>query len=356
MKIAAYTISLNEIKHCERWAESVKDADYRVVLDTGSTDGTVAKLRELGVTVHEQQFTPWRFDHARNAALACVPSDADICISQDMDEFLEEGWRAKMTAAWQADTTRLAYTYVFDYRVGGANEGYRMDKIHARNGYTWRRPVHETVWSTLGYENIAEDLSIKLNQIQDRNKPTRSNYLPLMQIATQEDPMDSQLGFWYGRELMYANRHDDAVRELERYLSLDSSKWPIERSEAMIYIARMSDSRRLEYLQRALISAPERRQVWLELARYYYGKQDWHGLLWACGSGLDKSRRDHSYLDHVDAWGNQLQDFGSIAAANLGWYKKSVEWCQAAINIQPTDDRLRNNLQWMQSKLEETSK
>jgi hypothetical protein len=61
-------------------------------------------------------------------------------------------------------------------------------------------------------------------------------------------------------------------------------------------------------------------------------------------------------LDHADAWGNQLQDFGSIAAANLGWYKKSVEWCQEAINIQPTDDRLRNNLQWMQSKIEETSK
>ena len=118
----------------------------------------------------------------------------------------------------------------------------------------------------------------------------------------------------------------------------------------------MSDSRKLEYLQRALICAPERRQVWLELARYYYNNQDWHGLLWACGSGIEKSRRDHSYLDHADAWGNQLQDFGSIAAANMGWYKKSVEWCQAAINIQPTDDRLRNNLQWMQSKLEETSK
>lgn len=356
MKIAVYTIALNEIKHCERWAESVKDADYRVVLDTGSTDGTVEKLRSLGVTVHEQRFTPWRFDVARNAALNCVPSDADICISQDMDEFLEAGWRPKMLAAWQKDTTRLAYTYVFDYRAGGANEGYRMDKIHARNGYTWRRPVHETVWSTLGYENIAEDLDIKLNQIQDRSKGTRSNYLPLMQIATTEDPNDSQLGFWYGRELMYANRHEEAVTELERYLALDSSKWPVERSEAMIYISRMSDSRKLEFLQRALICAPERRQVWLELARYYYGKQDWHGLLWACGSGVEKSRRDNSYLDHADAWGNQLYDFGSIAAANLGWYKKSVEWCQEAINIQPTDDRLRNNLQWMQSKLEETSK
>jgi len=353
-KIAVYTIALNEAKHVERWATSVSDADYRIVLDTGSTDGTVELLRSLGVTVFEQRFDPWRFDHARNAALACVPEDAEICISQDMDEFLEAGWRAKMEAAWRMnETTRLAYTYVFDYRPRGPNDGYRMDKIHARHGYEWRRPVHETVWSTLGHENIAEDLSIVLNQIQDRSKDTRGNYLPLMAMATAEDPSDSQLSFWYGRELMYAGQHAEAVAELERYLALESSRWPVERSEAMIYISRMSDSRKLEYLQRALICAPERRQVWVELARYYYNNQDWHGLLWAAGSGLDKSRRDHSYLDHAADWGIQLHDFGSIAAGNLGWYEKAVEWCEIALNMQPQDDRLRNNLAWMRGKLTE---
>jgi glycosyltransferase involved in cell wall biosynthesis len=356
MKIAVYTIALNEQLHCERWAESVKDADYRIVLDTGSTDGTVEKLRALGVTVFEQRFDPWRFDHARNAALACLPVDTEICISQDMDEFLEVGWRPKMEAAWRiGETTRLAYTYVFDYRDGGPNDGYRMDKIHARMGYQWRRPVHETVFSTVGYENVAEDLSIILGQIQDRSKGTRSNYLTLMEMATAEDPADSQLSFWYGRELMYANKLAEAVSELNRYLDLETSKWPVERSEAMIYLSRMVDSRKLEYLQRALICSPERRQVWLELAHYYYNNQDWYGLLWTAGSGIAHSRRDHSYLDSADAWGNQLLDFGSIAAANLGWYSKATDWCQEALAMQPTDDRLKNNLQWMQSKIKETT-
>jgi len=352
MKIGVYTIALNELQHCERWAQSVADADYRVVLDTGSTDGTVEKLRELGVTVFEQRFDPWRFDHARNAALACLPTDTDICISQDMDEFLAEGWRPKMEAAWRMnETTRLAYTYVFDYRVGGPNDGYRMDKIHARIGYQWKRPVHETVFSTVGLENVAEDLSIVLNQIQDRSKDTRGRYLPLLKMAAEEDSDDSQISFWYGRELMYANQHTESVTELERYLSLETSRWPIERSEAMIYISRMSDSRKLEYLQRALICSPERRQVWLEMARYYYNNQDWHGLLWAAGSGMEKSRRDHSYLDSADAWGNQLLDFGSIAAANLGWYSKAADWCRQALDMSPSDDRLKTNLQWMQDKI-----
>ena len=354
MKIGVYTIALNELQHCERWANSITDADYRVVLDTGSTDGTVEKLRALGVTVFEQRFDPWRFDHARNAALACLPVDTEICISQDMDEFLDAGWRAKMEAVWrQGETTRLAYTYVFDNRPAGPNDGYRMDKIHSRIGYQWKRPVHETVFSTTHREIVAEDLSIVLNQIQDRNKDTRGRYLPLLKMAAEEDTDDSQISFWYGRELVYANQHAEAVTELERYLSLDSSRWPVERSEAMIYISRMSDSRKLEYIQRALICAPERRQVWLELARYYYGQSDWHGLLWAAGSGMDKSRRDHSYLDQADAWGNQLLDFGSIAAANLGWYANAADWCQQAVDMAPNDERLKTNLQWMLDKIKE---
>ena len=38
MKIAVYAIALNEAKHAKRWAEATKDADIRIVADTGSTD------------------------------------------------------------------------------------------------------------------------------------------------------------------------------------------------------------------------------------------------------------------------------------------------------------------------------
>jgi tetratricopeptide (TPR) repeat protein len=349
MKVAAYTIALDEIDHCERWADSVKDADYRVVLDTGSTDGTVEKLRSLGVTVYEQKISPWRFDVARNAALSLVPLDADVCISLDMDEFMEVGWRNQLTAVWRANTTRVSYTYVFDYKPGAQKqEGFYIDKMHSRQGYEWRRPVHETIFPIGITEVFASNPSLVMNQMQDRSKPTRSNYLPLLKIAHDENRSDSQVAFWYGRELMYTNNNTEAIEVLERYLALPTSNWNVERSEACIYISRMVDpSQTWRHLMRAVTECNTRREVWIELATYCYAKQDWINLLWSTLSGIKLSVRTNSYLDRNESWGSLLADYGSIAAWHLGWKEKAIELCKDAIALSPDDTRLTDNLKLM---------
>ena len=56
MKICLYAIAKNEIKEVDAWYESMKEADEIIVLDTGSTDGTPERLRELGVTVYEKTY------------------------------------------------------------------------------------------------------------------------------------------------------------------------------------------------------------------------------------------------------------------------------------------------------------
>jgi len=352
MRIAVYTIALNELQHCERWANSVADADYRIVLDTGSTDGTVEKLRSLGVTVYEQKITPWRFDVARNAALTMVPLDADVCISMDMDEFMELGYRAKIEAAWTDNTTRLAYTYVFDYVPGGNNNGFYSDKIHARQGYEWRRPVHENIYAIGNKEVLASDLNIIMNQIQDRNKSTRGNYLPLLNLAHEENRTDSQIAFWYGRELMYKGNNSEAATILKRYLALPNSTWDAERSEALIYLSKIESDKAWEHLLTASHTAPTRREVWLEIANHCYAKQDWIGLMWASLNGITKSKNQGSYLDRAESWGSQLNDLGSLAAYHLGWYDKAVELVQGAIAIEPNNERLKSNMQFMQNAKE----
>lgn len=105
-KLAVYTIALNEAKHVERWYNSTKDADYHVIADTGSIDDTIKIAKKLGIQVYSVSVKPFRFDDARNAALALVPVDADVCLSLDMDEVPEEGTIQTIKASWDKETTR----------------------------------------------------------------------------------------------------------------------------------------------------------------------------------------------------------------------------------------------------------
>ena len=46
LKVAIYAICKNEKQFVDKWFESMLEADYVCVLDTGSTDGTYERLLE----------------------------------------------------------------------------------------------------------------------------------------------------------------------------------------------------------------------------------------------------------------------------------------------------------------------
>ncbi len=81
MKIAVYAIALNEEKHVMRWLEATKDADVRLVADTGSTDRTVKILQGApNVIVHQISVQPFRFDDA--IIYSCNDAGSDVVIQQ----------------------------------------------------------------------------------------------------------------------------------------------------------------------------------------------------------------------------------------------------------------------------------
>jgi glycosyltransferase involved in cell wall biosynthesis len=146
MKIAVYTIALNEESNVQQWYDSAKDADYLLIADTGSTDKTVRLAKKLGVNVVKISVKPWRFDDARNAALALLPEDVDMCVSLDMDEILAPGWREALEAV-DDGSTQINYKYVWSWRDPISKTKpqviYITNKVHTRHGYRWKYLVHE---------------------------------------------------------------------------------------------------------------------------------------------------------------------------------------------------------------------
>ena len=89
-KVCVYAIAKDESDFVESWVESMSPADHIIVLDTGSTDDTVEKLRALGVEVHETTYEHFRFDQARNDSLDLVPDEYNIRVCTDLDERFEK--------------------------------------------------------------------------------------------------------------------------------------------------------------------------------------------------------------------------------------------------------------------------
>jgi glycosyltransferase involved in cell wall biosynthesis len=341
MKIAVYTVALNEEQFVKRWYESAKNADYLLIADTGSTDKTKEIASELGIEVHSISVAPWRFDDARNAALSLIPSDIDYCISLDMDEILSENWREELEKI-DPKTTRPIHRLVTSFDKDG-NPGVEFDalRIHARNGHRWKYPIHESV-SFYGIEEVRQDVDIKIYHHPDNNK-SRGQYLPLLEMAAKEDPSSDRCAHYYARELFYYARYNEAAVEFKRHLELPSAFWKPERCESMRYIAKCEPDNKEYWLRLAISECPERREPLVDLAQYFYETQDWHKVKEYSELSLNIKEKFLGYFCESEAWGWKPHDLLALANYNLGNYEEASRHGEIAISL-CDDQRLHDNL------------
>ena len=349
MNVCVYAICKNESAFARRWAAAMAEADEIVVLDTGSTDDTVALLRAAGVRVEQATIDPWRFDAARNRALALTPEDADICVCTDLDETFQPGWRARLEAAWLPGTTRASCRYVWSFLPDG-REGHVFwrDQIHSRRGYHWTHPVHEVLtWEGPGPEKRVAVEGMQLEHRPDSAK-SRAQYLPLLELSVQEDPEDDRNMHYLGREYMFYGRWEQAIATLERHLALPRATWADERCASMRFIARCltqlgRDDEAEGWLLRAAAQAPHLREPWVELAQRLYRRKDWEGVAWSAGRALAITQRPRTYITESSAWGALPWDLRALGLYYAGRKAEALPCAQAALALEPADPRLARN-------------
>lgn len=360
LKIYVYAISKNESKFVNRFCESMKEADGIYVLDTGSTDETVSLLKKNNVHVKVKQITPWRFDVARNLSLEMVPKSADICVCVDLDEVFEKGWRKKLEELWQKNHfTRLKYLYhwSFDANNKPATTFY-INKIHTRNGYYWKHPVHEVL-------ALKDDMQEKefitseivLNHYPDHEK-SRSSYLPLLEMSVEEDPEDDRNMHYLGREYMYYEKWDECIKTLHRHLNLPSATWKDERCASMRFIARSYYAEGFfeeceMWYKNAINEAPYLREGYLELAFFYYERHRYEESYFSLMKALQIKEKSDSYINEVFAWNEFVYDLLSLVCYEMGYYEESYLYSKKAVFINPKDKRLKENLKLIERKYKE---
>lgn len=347
-KIVVYAISKNEEKFVDRWVDSMQEADEIYVLDTGSTDKTVSKLKKRKVNVKKKIIKPWRFDVARNESLKLVPNDADICVCTDLDEVLEKGWRKKLEEIWQDNITRLRYNY--NWKLDENNKpivNFYTDKIHIRDNYKWTHPVHEVLTYTNGNEVFLTTDEITLNHYPDNTK-SRSSYLPLLELSVKEDPEDDRNMHYLGREYMYYQKWDKCIDTLIKHLSLKTATWKDERCASMRFIARSyRNLNRIEeakmWLDKAISEAPYLRDPYVEKAMLEYELENWNEVIKNCNTALKITTHTKCYINETFSFDNTIYDLLSIAYFYLDDIDNAIINIDKALKMEPDNERLLKN-------------
>jgi len=350
MKIAVYAISKNESQFVERFCQSAADADLILIADTGSTDDTKELAEQHGATVYDICITPWRFDKARDAALALIPRDIDVCVSLDLDEILESGWREEIERVWTENTTRLRYK--FDWSSGVI---FYSEKIHHRHGYHWHHPCHEYIRADARISEVyAHTDKLLVSHYPDPTK-SRGQYLDLLELSIKEDPHCPRNAFYYARELTFYKRWQEAVTALNSYLALPGAIWPNERCYAMRLLAKSHQalnnySESVKWARLACAEDPNIREPWVELASMYYDQRQWHNCFSAAKTALDIKDKALVYTMDPTVWGAVPHDLLAISAYNLGLYELALEHGKLATEHEPQNQRLIDNLKFYQEK------
>lgn len=356
LKIAVYAICKNEEQFVDRWFNSMKEADGIFVLDTGSTDNTVSKLKKAGVTVVTKKIIPWRFDVARNESLKLVPNDYDICVCTDLDEVLNKGWRKTLEEIWEKGTTRLRYNYNWSHdENGNPIVSFYIEKIHYKNNYEWIHPVHEILKYKEENEKFITTDEITVDHYPDNSK-SRSSYLPLLELSIEEKPNDDRNLHYLGREYMYYQKWNECIDTLIKHLSLPSATWKDERCASMRFIARSYQHlKRYEearmWLNKAILEAPYLRDPYMERAILEYNLKNWDEVIYYIEEALKIKSHAKSYINEPFSWNQTPYDLLSIAYFNIGNFKKALENINIALEIIKDDKRLNENKKIIENNL-----
>lgn len=146
MKLSFCIITKNEIKDLKRCINSIRSLAYEIiVVDTGSTDGTIKKLRALNdsaIKIFEFEWC-YNFSKARNYSLSKATGDYIIVI--DSDEWISEEEKIKIPIAL-SHKKDVYYVKQASNRKDGLASYVRNARIFKNNlGIQYRNAIHESI-------------------------------------------------------------------------------------------------------------------------------------------------------------------------------------------------------------------
>ena len=353
------TISLcmivkNEEKVLARCLDSIRSAvEEIIIVDTGSTDRT----KEIAARYTKQIYDfAWQddFSAARNESFSKAKMDYLLWLDADdviESEQLQALIRLKEELSPQVQTVMMQYHTAFD-EDGRAVFRYYRERLVRRDSHpVWKGRVHEAIdysGPVLYSDIVISHRSVKTSY-SDRNLKIYERQLREEQTLSPRDT------FYYGRELYYHRRYEQAAETLEQFLRSDGG-WVENKIEACKILSYCYGELGLEQhefsaLTRSFLYGDPRAEICCEIGNYLMQAASYSGaVFWF------KLARS---IPHHDKSGSFVSDdcYGYLPCIQLcvcydrlGDYTLSEEYNRLAGTYRPHSPAYLQNLKYFEQR------
>lgn len=362
-KICVYAIAKNEIKNVDNFYNSTKEADRVIVLDTGSTDGTAERLKELGVETYENHYEHFRFDIARNDSLEyAYKTDCNIFVCIDLDEIYEEGWSDILRELW-IDGQHQRGENLFIWKTpDNPNEkvtGYWHNRMHSR-GWKWRYPVHEALvredtnepWYTPEQCCHLSEERFKARHNADAYK-SRKFYMDLILERYRENPTEPHSNLYVAREYLLRNEPLPCIEFCDNILSNEevvAKLSPIELcaiydyyGESLYRLGRYDEA--IDRLSRALQIDQMFREPYVHLARCFIERKQFYIARGILEEAMRRTNLRSHWLEHSSLYTWETANWLSVCLFYTNDYEGALKYGLIAQSQSPNEGCINRNIE-----------
>ena len=309
-------------------------ADEIIVVDTGSADRT----REIAAQFTDHVFDyKWHQDFAAARNFACSKASMDYWMWLDADDVIRPDQqklllRLKESLNPATDIVMMKYLTGFDQNGHVTFSYYRERLIKNRRGFLWEGRVHEV---EIEHRKLAAGDS-------DRN-------LRIYETMIGEgETLCPRHQFYYGRELYYHQRYEEAVKVFEHFLE-EPDGWVENRIDACLQLSRCREQlgqKREAFLALtgSFLYDEPRAEILCEIGRLLMGEHAYKTAAYWYQRALELTPRDTSGAFVLqDCYGYIPYMQLCVCFDHLGDHKKAYEYHLLARELKPESEAVKQN-------------
>jgi glycosyltransferase involved in cell wall biosynthesis len=238
-KLSVCLIVKNEEEVMERCLSAILPiADEIIVVDTGSTDNTVAICNKFPVKMYAFEWCD-DFSAARNYAFEQATEAYILWI--DADDILKPEEAAKLKLLKEnlyADVYYLKYDYSQDEK---GNSQCMLDReriIKNNQNFLWKYPIHEVIDCNHALSKEYTDIVITHKRTHTGYAADRNRNLNILEKAIQlpQYAADARMQYYLGKEYQDSGQFEKAIRAFKTALEINTG-WIEDNISAHIKIA-----------------------------------------------------------------------------------------------------------------------